>query len=381
MKNNEVRSAAAQPARDLNVDFLRGAFILMIALDHLGWMVKRAVSPVRVNFPFPTWTHIGWTSAAEFFVFFSGYVIGLVYIRTLRNKGFPLLTARAWHRAWQLYCFNVITWVIAAAAVSLLFQTNTQMLYATQFDRAYRIDGFEALTRFALLQGGPAFFDILQLYMIFLIVTPILLYLAQKKVFVLLIFSAALWAASQLFPEITLHRSGSRWGFNPLSWQLMFCLGIIAARIDLFALLRKIPRPARLVATGIPIAVVVGLKAAEALGWSGFLEASHAVWLGKQNLGLLRVAHFALSLVFLFSLLPPSGAIGNWWIGQVVIRVGQFSLETFCFSTIVCYVLASLVIVTLGTSTWAMVPIGFAAIALILAFAAFVEWLKKEPWR
>ncbi|KQP17922.1 hypothetical protein ASF43_08640 [Pseudorhodoferax sp. Leaf267] len=367
--------------RDVNIDFLRGAFILMIALDHLGWMVKRAMAPTPAHFPFVTWTHLGWSSAAEFFVFFSGYVIGLVYIRTLNQKGLLLLGARAFHRAWQLYCFNIITWVISALAVGVLFDADLQILSATQFDRAQQTNGFDALANFALLQDGPAFFDILQLYMVLLLATPLLLYICRWNVVALLGVSLALWGLSQIKPDWTIYRSGNYWGFNPLSWQLIFCFGLVAARIKLFDWLKSKAKWALIIGTGIPLGIIFVLKALAILGWSGFHEEAFFGILGKQHLGILRIVHFLLSLVFLFSILPRDGAIESWWLGRETARVGRFSLETFCFSTVICYITAATVLTKLGIHVAVLAFTGVFVVASIYCFARFMEFIRSEPWR
>ena len=82
--------------RDLQIDFVRGAGILMIAVDHLGYLADKFASPDYIN-PFITWMRLGWSSAAEFFVFFSGYLTGLVYLKTLQVHGPGMLWARAAH--------------------------------------------------------------------------------------------------------------------------------------------------------------------------------------------------------------------------------------------------------------------------------------------
>ena len=85
--------------RDLRIDIGRGLGVLMIALDHLAGAVDRLL-PDQFVVAFVTWSRIGWSSAAEFFVFFSGYLVGLVYTRTLTARGPMLMQARATHRAW-----------------------------------------------------------------------------------------------------------------------------------------------------------------------------------------------------------------------------------------------------------------------------------------
>ncbi len=67
--------------RDTRIDFLRGAFILMMVVDHFGHLLSLIGSNAQAKIY--TYQSIGWSSAAEFFVFFSGYVIATVYSKTM----------------------------------------------------------------------------------------------------------------------------------------------------------------------------------------------------------------------------------------------------------------------------------------------------------
>ena len=71
--------------RDLRIDLLRGISLIVIFIDHLS---DTALSLGGTHFYFPTLRNFGFCSAAEFFVFFSGYVFGIVYIKNLERSGF-----------------------------------------------------------------------------------------------------------------------------------------------------------------------------------------------------------------------------------------------------------------------------------------------------
>ena len=71
--------------RDLRIDLLRGLSLIVIFIDHLS---DTAVSfGGGGNYYFPTIRNFGLCSAAEFFVFFSGYVFGVVHIKNLARHG------------------------------------------------------------------------------------------------------------------------------------------------------------------------------------------------------------------------------------------------------------------------------------------------------
>jgi hypothetical protein len=63
--------------RLVEIDFLRGAALLIIFWDHLHWFVGIG-APLRYGF----------SDAAAAFVFLSGYVTGLVYNKAYERGGF-----------------------------------------------------------------------------------------------------------------------------------------------------------------------------------------------------------------------------------------------------------------------------------------------------
>src|SRR5262245_38687386 len=103
------KSALLQrPKRDLRLDFLRGIGQWMIFLDHipnnfLNWFTIR---------------NYGFSDAAEFFVYISGYSIGFAYGPAV--KGGQLLAAakRLWTRASQLYVAHIFLFLFFVAQIS-----------------------------------------------------------------------------------------------------------------------------------------------------------------------------------------------------------------------------------------------------------------------
>src|SRR5688500_2822935 len=171
----------------------------MIAVDHLAGAVDRLL-PNDFVVPFVTWSRIGWSSAAEFFVFFSGYLVGLVYVRTLDARGPALLQARALHRAWEIYAANALTLLVV---VLLLYATplgGSGLTASAFFDRL--TDGAHGWVAFLTLQQAPMFFEILQLYVVLLIVAPAFLLLARRHVGLAFALSLAIWVVVQVNPSL-----------------------------------------------------------------------------------------------------------------------------------------------------------------------------------
>jgi len=364
--------------RDLSIDLVRGAGILMIAADHLAGVAERLTGGVTVN-PFPTWTRLGWSSAAEFFVFFSGYLIGLVYAQTLRAQGPAMLYVRALHRSWQIYVANVL----ALCAVLLLLHMP---LFGNEglnrFVSIAAIGGGDVMTglvSFLSLQSAPPFFEILQLYVVLLVVAPLMLLLARASVISVVLFSAALWLCVQLNPSINI----ADWNFNPFAWQLVFVLGMMCSVGDLFTKLRAlVPRRSLIVACGTFLGVALVIKTIDKAGWSmPLLGSIDVAGIDKGTLGPLRLLHFLVSVVFVMQLVPSNAAIERSLVARAIAGIGQYSLECFCFSTVLVFAAIGLLSNAGALSPLALLPAGAVVVVLVCLFAPAVRWIKAQPWR
>lgn len=364
--------------RDLSIDLVRGAGILMIAMDHLAGVAERLTGGAAIN-PFPTWTRLGWSSAAEFFVFFSGYLIGLVYLQTLRAQGPALLYVRALHRSWQIYVANVLT----LCAVLLLL--HTPLLGNEGLGRFVSIaalggsDAMTGLVSFLSLQSAPPFFEILQLYVVLLVVAPLMLLLARVSVIAVVLCAAALWLCVQFDPTINI----ADWNFNPFAWQLLFVLGMMCSVGDLFAKLRAlVPRRRLVVACGAFIGAALAIKTIDKAGWSlPLLGQIDVAGIDKGTLGPLRLLHFLVSVAFVMQLVPSNAAIERSPPARTVASIGQYSLECFCFSTVLVFAAVGLLSNAGELGPLALLPAGVVVVVLVCLFAPAVRWIKAQPWR
>src|SRR6266481_4553339 len=99
---------ATSGPRDLRLDFFRGLALFFIFIDHIP---ENSLS----YFTLPS---IGFSDAAEVFIFISGYTAALVYDRTLQRQGWLFATAQVYRRVWQLYVAHIFLFVIFTAEVS-----------------------------------------------------------------------------------------------------------------------------------------------------------------------------------------------------------------------------------------------------------------------
>ena len=364
--------------RDVRIDVVRGAGILMIALDHLGG-VATLLAPDGFVLPFVTWTRIGWSSAAEFFVFFSGYLIGLVYVRTLEARGPGLLHARAVHRAWEIYAANALTLCLTLALLHGSLLGSPRLIEAAQLTNLAGVGAGASWSEFLTLVTAPMFFEILQLYVVLLLVAPAVLLLARVNMLAAFAVSFAAWVAVQFNPSLNL----AAWHFNPFAWQLVFVLGMLFSVGNVFARIeQRFSRRTLLWSTGAFLVLALSIKAIDksnvALPLVGALDLEGTE---KGGVGPLRLIHFLVSVVFVMQLMPRGASAQASLPMRSVARIGRYSLECFCASTIAVYACAGFLLNVATINTGTVLVSGIALVVALCAFAVLMEWIRSEPWR
>jgi hypothetical protein len=364
--------------RDLSIDLVRGAGVLMIAVDHLGGLLKLGTG-AAITFPFVTWTRVGWSSAAEFFVFFSGYLVGLIYTQTLQKQGIALAYARAAHRSWQIYVANLLTLCAVLLLLRLPLLASPQLEAATALNLLTDENAIQGLMGFLTLQSAPAYFEILHLYIALLLVAPLLLLVARMSILVALACSVAVWACVQWNPQFNL----ASWNFNPFAWQLVFILGMLCSVGGVFEKLRNhFGRRTVLWVTGSFLLLALGVKIVDKAGWSvPLLGQIDVTGINRTSVGPLLLLHFLVSVVFVMQVVPQGDVIARSMFGRLVASVGQYSLECFCISTVLVYAASGWMIRTGTTGPVVVFGVGIAIIALVCLWALFMNWLKAQPWR
>src|SRR5260370_22084734 len=95
--------------RDLRLDLFRGIGLWMIFLDHIppdvvSWLTLR---------------NYGFSDAAEFFVFISGYLVGGISAPIIRGGLFLAAVQRHWRRAALMYVAHIMLFLIFTARIRL----------------------------------------------------------------------------------------------------------------------------------------------------------------------------------------------------------------------------------------------------------------------
>ncbi len=205
--------------RDLQLDSLRGFFLVIMALDHMTVLIFR-------NYIYQT---VVFFTAADGFIFLSGFIYGLVYFRFRDESVF--LKKKSWKRAFTIYKYH-----LALCLVFIIESILMKTLYGySSIDSVSPIINhpFNYGIKFLLLIYAPGWFAILPLYVVFLLLGPFFIQQINKNGGrLLLVFSIILYIIAQIpffknglanfegFADIQLP------AFNIFEWQLLFILGV-----------------------------------------------------------------------------------------------------------------------------------------------------------
>lgn len=199
--------------RIIALDLLRGYFLVSIILNHLQWYPNLY-----------DWVALRGTllvSAAEGFFMISGMLLGIVRGRNLADKPFRVAALLVLKRGLTLYITSVILMLIFTL-IGWFFMDNPGLKPGIRpIDQPIHEILFGAFS----LQYLYGWADFLRLYAIFIIATPLALWLLRKgKWWVVALVSCIIWSIFPIAHEIT---GKSTELLMPLSWQLIFFGGLI----------------------------------------------------------------------------------------------------------------------------------------------------------
>lgn len=319
--------------RELEIDAARGLMLVWMTLTHL----PTALTP-WANQPF------GYVSSSEGFIFLSALFTGRIYYRLLRRDGAQKMTAKLLLRTLRLYGYHVLLLVLAfGIAARYAFSQHGQGFY-NLLDYYFAAGPARAIRDALLLVYRPPLLDIIPLYIIFLLMSPLVILVASRIGWKIILGSSfVLWVLAQFGLReasyaFLAHHFGLRiplnemGAFNLWAWQFMWILamwcGVRWARNDL-------PTEKWASRTWIPAAVVaavlLALRYIQAFGWD---PGRYAIFLDKWHLGIVRLLNFAaISMVVL-----RFRAISRALSFRPLVLMGQSSLHVFCTHFVFCFV-------------------------------------------
>jgi hypothetical protein len=211
---------AAPVGRDARLDMFRGIALVMIFINHVPGTLYE-------NF---TSRNFGFSDAAEAFVFMSGMAAGLAYSNRFRSGSLWAAIAKVWARARQLYFVHIAMTMLclaifaAAAKWFGLPEVLTKNGIPTLFQQP-----LSALVGIPLLTHQLGYLNILPLYMMLLLAAPLFMLVGLRRPYMLLGLSILLWlVAGQFRLNLPNYPNAGGWFFNPLSWQVLFVIGLLS---------------------------------------------------------------------------------------------------------------------------------------------------------
>jgi hypothetical protein len=354
-----------RPGRDLRIDFFRGLALWWIFMDHIPSSPLRMFSLQELSF----------CDSAELFVLLAGLSAGLVYGRTLQQKGWPMTVMKVLHRVGALYKAHLLLFVLFTAEVVCIAAYPEASSYLRDMNfHPLGSNPYRSIVEIALLRFQPDFLDILPLYIVLLLLfVPMLLILNRPVLLFSLSFTLYLLAR---FLHLSPPYWVTDWNFNPLMWQLLFVTGLIAAHSPRF-------RPRRFAWTAVSSVVlaacVVLYHSRRALPALPQLLHIDLAAVDKEGLHPLRLISI-LALAVITCRLVPAGA--RWLRSRFAspfILLGQHSLPVFW-----CGVPLSLLgeFVFARYHGWAtLLLIHLFGAAVLLSVAALTAWYAQTGSR
>jgi hypothetical protein len=199
-------------SRILTFDLMRGYFLVAIILDHLKFF------PSGLDW----WAARGdlFVTTAEGFFLISGIVLGIVRGHKLLDKPFNHVAKLLVHRGVQLYLTTIILVLIFTLMGWWFFIDNPGL----KDGLAPQTNIIDLLWQIITLQYFYGWADYLRLYAIFMLVSPVALWLLRKGWwYILLAANLFFWLFFPTDPEVP---DITQELLQPLTWQLIFFGGM-----------------------------------------------------------------------------------------------------------------------------------------------------------
>lgn len=351
------------PARRIiELDLLRGFFIVVIILDHLQFWPS----------PLQYFTGQGrlWVSAAEGFFLISGLLIG--YLRAYKGAGEPLkdLSIKLWKRAGMLWLWCVIVTLIVLALSVYLPGSNALLPELPTADLAPSQTAL--IWNIVTMNYASDWIYFLRLYAIMLALTPVFVwFIRQKQVFAFFTLMAVSYVVSVVFgfSEAALQWQVLYFGAALIGWKLETILAWFAARPSLRAATIFGLITVTLATMVFSYFMVHGWAYVESSTTSISLDTYLSI---RSNVdpvfsnNPMALPRILLSFVWFGGLLALF-YVGKKWIerylGWLLLDFGRASLSVYCLQAIVLVVVLKLIQPT--GNFWLNAVVGLAILVLI----------------
>jgi len=366
--------------RDVRLDFFRGLGMFIILIAHIPGNFLTLWIPAR----------FGFSDATEIFVFCSGMASAIAFGRVFDEKGLAMGTARILYRAWQVYWAHIALFLAVATAMAMADQSgyfgDRSYIGSLNLFPFFR-DTIPNLIGLMTLTYVPNYFDILPMYVAILLMIPVVMALARihpaaAMATLLLVWALAGMHVLRLPAEPWSDRA---WFFNPFAWQIIFFTGFAFMR----GWLPAPPRSALLIAIALAYVLltlpIAHFRFYRAIPWIMEFRGEIRPWIEKTEIGLFRYIHFLAVAYLAWIVVGPGGnrllvPDARQKVVNVFCKVGQQALAVFVVSMFSARIL-DIVLDEIGRSLIKTTIINLIGMAIIIATAYGMSWLKSNPWK
>ena len=360
--------------RDVRLDLFRGVGLWMIFLDHIphdvvSWLTLR---------------NYGFSDAAEFFVFISGYLAGFIYGPIIKAGQFLAALKRLWKRAVEMYVAHIMLFLVFTAQIARTVRKFDNPLYEDEFNVHNFLLHPDVLIGQALtLRYKPVNLDVLPLYITLIATAPFMLWAMVRRPNLTLLASVILYGLSHRFDwNLASYPPGTTWYFNPFAWQLMF---VFAAWCGTGGATKIWPIIQSRLALAIAVAWLLFAFLFIMTWHSPTLAALVPAWVNKAiypidktDLDPLRFTHFLALALIVSRFIPPDWAALKYKWLQPAIMCGRHSLPIFCFGVFLSFA-AHWVLMQYTRGVWEQLVVSAAGILTMIGIAWVLDRAREVP--
>jgi len=367
-----TRDSLTADGRDLRVDFFLGIANWFIFLDHIpGDAVNRI-----------TLRNFGFSGAADFFIFISGYAAAVFYAGMMAERGFVVGATRLFKRVWHLYAAYVVLFVIYIVAIGDVASRYEAPDLIYEFNIAGLVEQpLRTLAHGLLLQSKVLNLDVLPLYIVLMAGFAPVLWAMMRKPDLTMAGSLLVYIAARHFGWSVPTFPDGNWYFNPFCWQLLFVFGgwLALGGIEKCSVLVRLPG-----LQGLGIAYLIFALVMTMAGHFPQLEDAFPGWLfdtfnpnDKTNLAPYRLLHFLVLLFFVTRWVPGNSPMLKWSVFDPVVICGRQSLAVFCVGVFLSFAGGFVLMLSSG-SLRAQIVVSVLGIAILTLVAYYISWSKQQ---
>ncbi len=360
--------------RENRIDLIRGLSLLLIFVGHSNFVFSEGLQHSR-----------GFADASELFVLLAGISASLAYyprtgVYVFGSSGKPLLRAGKIYfvHVGMLLCLLGFFGIGMAGGLPLFADASTTL----------GLDGFWSnplggIGSIFLLRYMPGSFDILPMYVILIAFVPFFFHLHDRSRALLFGLSVAVWLGAG-FGHVNLVNTAlpeGRWYFDPLSWQLIFLIGLaVGIRI-------KTGRPALPYNRAIFLAAAAFCLLAvpvNILFHFHFVEPP-SEWLyramtTKTNDGILRLVN-AVAIVYVLWNIDAFKRMANGALLQPICVIGRHSMPVFVTGLLLSDLMTVTMALVRSLTVAEQVLLMMAGLLLQLVLGQYLEARKTSAIR